>query len=170
MEPTKKIRSLLRSRTTKKRGIPIFVSPRSISECEHVPMVIPEPEVLPCVNEVTVSKGGSSSVGYLFASTNERGNTTKCLPGDLFDSTETIKTGVHRRHVKRTRDNVSQHKKPFVVSLPSIALEKRLDFNSRCDDIKCRPGPVPLTGKIQPKNISLPVTASGSGRKGGISV
>src|SRR3989337_4438621 len=109
MEPTKKNRSLLRPRVVKKRGNPISISSRLISECEQVLVNIPEPEALSCINKVIASEESSSS-------TSERDNATKRIPEDLSNLTETTRPNIKR--------NVSQHKKPFVVSLPSIALEK----------------------------------------------
>ncbi|CAG8530130.1 7338_t:CDS:1 [Funneliformis mosseae] len=148
MEPTKKNRTLLRPRTAKKRGNAISISSQLISD---VPMITSGPEAILCMNNETALEESYLSIGRLDTSTSEQGNVAKRTP---VNSIETVKSSTH---VKRLRTD-DFHEESFVVSLPSIALENRLDIDSSCYENKCQPGPVPLTGEIIPKNISLSVT------------
>ncbi|CAI2183438.1 5113_t:CDS:1 [Funneliformis geosporum] len=151
MELTKMNRTLLRPRSTKKRGNAISISSQLNTD---VQMITSGPEAVVCVNEETAQEESFLSNGLLVTSTSEQGNATETSP---VDSTETVKSSTHSHHVKRLRtdDFVSHHDKSFVVSLPSIAFEKRLDFDSSYYENKYQPGPVPLTGEIVPKKISL---------------
>src|SRR5687768_14162448 len=121
MEQTKKHRSLLRPRAVKKRGNPIFVSSQSIPEYEPASII---------VNEVIESEQSSSNK-YLIALTNKRDT----APESVSDS---IEPGTPRPQLKRQRmnDDVLREEdnkrdgydESFIVSLPLIAFEKRLDF------------------------------------------
>jgi len=148
MEPTKKNRSLLRPRAVKKRGNPIFVTSQLIPEREPEQII---------VNEV-IEPEQSSSVKYLIALTNEQDTT----PEGISDSIEPPRLRLKRQRMNDDVDN--KRDESFIVSLPLIALEKRLDFSSRCDD-KCRPGTMAVIGEIYPKEILLsPSPEGGNGR------
>jgi hypothetical protein len=154
MELTKNNRSLLRPRAAKKHGSPIFVSSQPIPKSEPVPIIIQEQIY--------------SSIDAL---TNKQSNTPEILGETLSDFSE---PGIHRPQFKRQRTNKDilrdkyDEQESFVASLPLFAIEKRLDFGLSCDDNKCYPCSMAVTGEIHPKKISLsvanPPSDSGSDR------
>ncbi|GBB93838.1 hypothetical protein RclHR1_02240010 [Rhizophagus clarus] len=176
MELTKKNRALLRSRAAKRRGNPIFVSSQPIPKSGRVPIITPEPEPLARVNEVIAPEQNYSSID-LTALTNKQSNTPRTPGGTLSALSE---LGTYSLQFKRQRTNEEilhdeyDEQESFVASLPLFAIEKRLDFGLNCDDSKCYPHTMAITGEIYPKKISLsvanPSSDCGGERYGGISI